>query len=418
MVQQTEVVSQNKRCMVKEDAVEMKAKRYADFCAEEWFVSSSSTPLNLRSQSKLRRWKNERRCKKLLKRTEAFGALREKQQLTNNKRKRQEAKYCKFLGSVLGFSPDEAGLIMQKACGDATVVFIRMAKRFDPEMQAPEIYQACRNVWMINALQMAMDMPVEVSPAIFAYSLLYPYTDNFLDNPAITGAEKRRYFEVFHERLKGIEQVPESDVQHKIFQLISQIEEQYPRHKYPDVYASLIEIHRAQHRSLDLLKSNKELSEDDVKQRVFHKGGTSVLADGYLIKGALTEDEGKGCYAFGVLLQLLDDWQDVEEDRTAGITTLFSAIKSQDEMALLLNKTLNFTTQITGQHHYFKTSNELNVLQLIQKSCQFYMLNSVSKHASVFNESYRNSMGQFLPFRMVQSTPKRKQLIYDYIRNC
>ncbi len=37
----------------------------------------------------------------------------------------------------------------------------------------------------LDVLQLLLGIPVRVTPAIFAYSMLYPYGDNCLDDPAI-----------------------------------------------------------------------------------------------------------------------------------------------------------------------------------------------------------------------------------------
>ena len=52
--------------------------------------------------------------------------------------------------------------------------FVRQARQFDPEISAGDIYQAGRNAWSMNLMQYLMGMPVEVTPAVLAYSLLYP----------------------------------------------------------------------------------------------------------------------------------------------------------------------------------------------------------------------------------------------------
>jgi hypothetical protein len=54
------------------------------------------------------------------------------------------------------------------------------------------------------------------------------------------------------------------------------------------------------------------------------KGGTSVVADACLVRGWLTGEEGQFMYAYGVVLQLMDDLQDVREDLANGHWTLFS----------------------------------------------------------------------------------------------
>jgi hypothetical protein len=54
------------------------------------------------------------------------------------------------------------------------------------------------------------------------------------------------------------------------------------------------------------------------------KGGTSVLADGYLVAGVLSPADEEFAFGFGTFLQLADDLQDVGEDSRCGHRTLFS----------------------------------------------------------------------------------------------
>ena len=73
---------------------------------------------------------------------------------------------------------DERALDTLLTCGfrEALVEFARMARRFDPTISSLDIYQASRNVWMANVIQLLLGIPIAVTPAIFAYSMLYPYT--------------------------------------------------------------------------------------------------------------------------------------------------------------------------------------------------------------------------------------------------
>ena len=49
-------------------------------------------------------------------------------------------------------------------------------------MTLQEIGQAMRNVWIMNISQVLLNVEVKFTNAIFAYSMLYPYTDNILDD--------------------------------------------------------------------------------------------------------------------------------------------------------------------------------------------------------------------------------------------
>ena len=63
---------------------------------------------------------------------------------------------------------------------NSTKSFIREAKKFNKSLSYMDIGQAMRNVWIVNILQAAFGEKVGLSKAIFGYSMLYPYTDNYL----------------------------------------------------------------------------------------------------------------------------------------------------------------------------------------------------------------------------------------------
>lgn len=64
------------------------------------------------------------------------------------------------------------------------------ARRFDPELSSTDIYQAARNALTMCCLQSLLGVAVELTPSLLGYSLLYPYTDNLLDDPHLDTASK------------------------------------------------------------------------------------------------------------------------------------------------------------------------------------------------------------------------------------
>ena len=60
-----------------------------------------------------------------------------------------------------------------------------------------------RNVWIMNGVQLMADVPVKITPSVFAYSMIYPYSDNFLDDPNVTEEEKQAFSKRFNQRLHG-----------------------------------------------------------------------------------------------------------------------------------------------------------------------------------------------------------------------
>ena len=71
-----------------------------------------------------------------------------------------------------------------------TKQFVRDAMCFDHTLQLKDIMQAMRNVWIILLLECMLERKLCYHRAIFAYSMLYPYTDNFLDDPVIDRQQK------------------------------------------------------------------------------------------------------------------------------------------------------------------------------------------------------------------------------------
>ena len=65
---------------------------------------------------------------------------------------------------------------------DVTATFLDEALAFNPSFELGDLYQALRNVWIMNSQQLFRGSPIVYSPSIFAYSMLYPYTDNALDD--------------------------------------------------------------------------------------------------------------------------------------------------------------------------------------------------------------------------------------------
>ncbi len=90
---------------------------------------------------------------------------------------------------------------------DSIEEFVRQARRFDPQISAEAIYQAGRNVWTMSFLQYLLGLPVQLTPSVLAFSLLYPYSDNYLDDPDLPLAGKQEFSRRFGQRLKG-EDVP------------------------------------------------------------------------------------------------------------------------------------------------------------------------------------------------------------------
>lgn len=225
-------------------------------------------------------------------------------------------------GSRLLFDQPFLAFFIREGYLDTAEEFILRGGKEETSLSHEEIFQALRNVWIMNSLQIYWSLPLEVTPSVYAYSLLYPYTDNFLDDPAVQIQAKQDFNRFMTDRLMGFTPSPQNLHEEKAASLLAQIEGQYPREDDPPVWQSLLLIQKGQVESLR--QSSEALGARDLLTLSFLKGGSSVLADAFLVKGTLMADEQNFAFSYGAFLQLLDDFQDIREDRKDGYMTLFS----------------------------------------------------------------------------------------------
>ncbi len=226
---------------------------------------------------------------------------------------------------------------------DTTRRFLQAARDFDPDLPLAAAYQALRNVWIMNSLQFDLGLPVGHNDAVFAYSMIYPYLDNVLDDAAMPESAKLGFVGRLRDRLEGAAPAASSPAEERLAALVRLIERRFPRPAFPGVYRALLAIYNAQVRSLLQQRPGGAATAGDVLALSLEKGGASVLADGYLVAGALGAADEDFCFGFGTVLQLADDLQDLAEDARQGHRTLFSAAAGDgrpDDLVLRLESYL------------------------------------------------------------------------------
>jgi hypothetical protein len=272
-------------------------------------------------------------------------------------RQRIVALFPRFASVALGLDDDETGLITGNFLPVGTDL-ARWSRSFDATLTNADTIQACRNAWTCCGLQALLGLPMELTPSILAYSLLYPYSDNCLDHPSLSIAEKLEFSERFRRRLDGHWLTPANPHESAVWTMVQLIEEQYPRTRYPQVYDCLLAIHRAQELSIAQLNGSlaannsqsNSLDNSELLRISCAKGGTSVLADACLTQPLLDSQEIRLSFEWGVLLQLGDDLQDVREDLRRGSITLFTRAVAQGRpLDSLILQLLHFSHQIAGR---------------------------------------------------------------------
>jgi hypothetical protein len=264
------------------------------------------------------------------------------------------ALFPQFAAVALGLSGAENQLITGSFLPMGTEL-ARWSRRFDRTLSNAGILQACRNAWTCCGLQALLGKPMELTPAVLAYSLLYPYSDNYLDHPGMSSGDKLDFSKRFRRRLLGAMEAPDNGHEASVWSMVQLIEDQHARLLYPQVYDCLLAIHRAQEDSIAQLKNgtksaHESLEDGELLRISCAKGGTSVLADACLVEPLLSPEAVQLSFQWGVLLQLGDDLQDVREDLRRGSITLFTrAVAQGKSLDGLIGKLLNFSNQIADR---------------------------------------------------------------------
>ncbi|MCK5129852.1 MAG: hypothetical protein KAQ68_08375 [Clostridiales bacterium] len=280
---------------------------------------------------------------------------------------------------------------------DAAEKFVDEVQKFDSDFNMMDTMQAMRNVWIMNLIQVIADKEVVFTPSIFAYSMLYPYTDNYLDNPDITKKDKEEFNEHLKKKLMG-EDIPHHNIhEEKIYKLISMIESQYDRALYPEVFDSIISIHNAQCKSLLQQSCVASPYENNILAISAEKGGTSVLADAYLVCGHLDDEFCELIFGFGFILQLIDDLQDVKSDIKDNSMTIFSQSVRGFKLDTLTNKLINFTLSALDFELQNKSPHMQDVKKLILDNLLVMILETVSRNKEFYSKAYLKEIEEYSP---------------------
>jgi hypothetical protein len=312
---------------------------------------------------------------------------------TTNARERLVPVFGQFAARALGLDGDAIHLLTDDFLPIGTELGW-WARRFDPSLSVGEVIQAARNAWTACGLQPLLGEPVALTPAIFGYSLIYPYSDNYLDDNGVDAQTKCRFSRRFRDRLSGKRVRAANHRERALWRLVGIIEAQYPRSEFPGVFECLLAIHQAQEQSLQQVGGAA-----DVLRLSCAKGGTSVLADACLIRGWLTEAESSFAFEWGVLLQLGDDLQDLREDMRRGSETLFALAaasgKPLDDAAIQL---LRFSEHV-GRRMNELPSGSLALKELLKMSWRSLITRAIADSHEFFSPGFVREAERCSPFR-------------------
>lgn len=277
-------------------------------------------------------------------------------------------------------------------CKQAIRRFLERVRDFDATLKEAQIWQAMRNYFIY---MMIVDMQGERQNArdpILAYSLLYPYTDNYIDDACILREEKERYNRMIARKLGGEEAAPANLLERKTCRLLDMILNSYEGMAKDRVAGVLLQLLNAQNNSIGQQKIQP--TQRRILEISIDKGSTSVLADYLFSTADWREEEERFYLKFGFLLQLVDDLQDIGEDKKAGSHTLMTEAKGEKGLEACVNRLLWFSWNVIAA---FKPRNP-QLKNFVLKNCVGITLLAAVLNQQSFSGEYIKKLEPYLPF--------------------
>ena len=372
----------------------------------EDFSKSSSNPLeDLPKVSLMEKRKHEREARKIIEKLHEklipLGLTSGKSLSKQDKIEFQEA-FMEFITEAdrktIFFEEEFFTYFLNHGYLKSTEDFFIMTKEQDPNMPVLNFFQALRNVFIANSLQLLFDHKVELNKGLANYSLLYPYTDNFLDDKTIPSQEKRAFNTRFLSWLEGDFTKAQNENEERVMQAILAIEKEFPRDEYSLVYESLLHIYDAQVTSLSQ-ESPVKLSPQILLPLSFYKGGASVVADACLTKENISPSMIHFAFIYGTFLQLIDDLQDYKEDRVQNHWTLFSVKNKEEIHDLEISKLISYLASSMDKI-VFNTPEEAKLKKIILNACLMMIFSVVGKSPYLVSAKFYKILESISRFRL------------------
>lgn len=277
--------------------------------------------------------------------------------------------------------------------------FIGRVRGFDEALEPEQIWQAMRNYFIYGMIVEMQGGEQNADDPILAYSLLYPYTDNYIDDKKISREKKAQYNRMIGRKLKGEAVEPGNRLEEKTCRLLDMILSAYEGEAKNKVVSVLLQLLEAQSCSIGQMK--QDIEEERILEISIRKGGSSVLADYLFATEDWREQEEKFYLKFGFILQLVDDLQDMEEDGKAGSHTLMTNAAKEKRLEEQVNRLLWF---IWSEINAFVPKNP-RLKEFVLKNCIGISILSASAAGSAgggsrkvfFPEGYLKALEPYLP---------------------
>lgn len=155
----------------------------------------------------------------------------------------------------------------------------------------------------------------------FVISALHPLQDDYID----LGNTCKITLENMKEKVRGNLNVKCYDKNaDKIFYLIDFVYEKYPPLENPILVDIFCELNNSQMLSKNQNKPLNKLSQKEILEISFKKGGYAFLLFSYVLLDGKIKEQFTHFYTMGAIFQILDDFHDIKEDLKSNTLTIWT----------------------------------------------------------------------------------------------
>ena len=194
-------------------------------------------------------------------------------------------------------------------------------------MNEKDVARAASCAWTMLFNQAIHGIPIRLTESIYGYSMLYPLTDDLMDNQTINIEDRKAFAKRFARLISHGDSKPENPQEEKIWYMFSLIEKEWDRKLYPTKYRFLLELLIAQKDSqLQFGIDGNPPPFDKVWEVTVRKGALSGLCGLALVKEIVTKEDAIYASSLGTISQYLNDLKGIDDDIKENQYTPFSLV--------------------------------------------------------------------------------------------
>lgn len=275
--------------------------------------------------------------------------------------------------------------------------FLRNSRSFDPELNTSQIWQALRNYLIYGMICAMMNKNLKCHDSIMSYSLLYPYTDNYIDTSEHTLEQKSVFNQMIFDRLHGKDVTAQDYDSQKTKECLDMALNYLGSSKLDETAQMLLimldaQVESTTYMGLDPVTATASIYK--IFESLAYKGGVSVLIDYYYSTDSISDADAIFFLKFGLILQLADDIQDIAEDLENTSPTYYNVAETIAEREARLFELLHFVKTVFTDYQ----APNSDIQKFMLRNCELMLLFAVIRSKEYFSRELLMQIEPYIPF--------------------